>query len=56
MTDNIGDSEKAFYYNSGFRDGYHKAMDKVREFVFESYTAPEWCMKSEDSESDDYNE
>ena len=41
MTDNQCSNERSFYYNSGFRDGYHKAMDKLREFLFESYTVPD---------------
>ena len=45
MPDNISDSEKVFYYNSGFQDGYHKAMDRVREFLFESYTVPDRFLK-----------
>lgn len=47
MTDNLSDKEKSFYYNSGFQDGYHKAMDKVREFLFESYTVPDRFLKSD---------
>ena len=50
MTDNQCSNERSFYYNSGFRDGYHKAMDKLREFLFESYTVPDEFLKFDEIE------
>ena len=37
----IDDNDRDFYYNSGLQDGYHKAMDRIREIVFEEYTVPD---------------
>ena len=46
----IRDDDRNFYYNSGFQDGYHKAMDRIREIVFAEYTVPDRYLKM-DSES-----
>ena len=46
IVNSISDNDKVFYYNSGFQDGYHKAMDKIREFVFDAYTVPDKFLKS----------
>lgn len=56
MPEELSDRDKSFYYNSGFQDGYHKATDKVREFLFESYTVPDRLLKSLDNESSDDSE
>ena len=53
MPDILEDKDKSFYYNSGFQDGYHRAMDKVREFLFESYTVPVRYLVTSDNESID---
>ena len=46
----IRDDDRNFYYNSGFQDGYHKAMDRVREIVFAEYTVPDRFLRR-DNES-----